>query len=68
MNSTDELLILWTNKDKDTAINMVFMYTENSKIKGWWKDVTLLIWGASANLVSEDKEIRIILNYYSKQK
>jgi hypothetical protein len=58
MNGKEELLVLWTSKDKTTAINMVFMYAENSKIKGWWKDITLLIWGASAKLVSDDKEIR----------
>jgi len=60
MNSQEgeKLLILWASDNKDSAINMVFMYAENSKIKGWWDDVCLLIWGASSKLVSEDKDIQ----------
>lgn len=57
-NTDDKLLILWTSNNKETAINMVFMYAENSKIKGWWKEVILLIWGSSSKLVSENKDIQ----------
>ena len=56
--SDEELLILWTNNNKETAINMVFMYAENSILKSWWKKVTLLIWGSSSKLASEDKDIQ----------
>ena len=54
----DELLILWTNDNIGTALNMVLMYAENAKIKGWWENVTLLIWGSSSKLVSENTEIQ----------
>ena len=37
---------------------MIFMYTVNSLIKGWWENVTLIIWGAPAKLVSEDANIQ----------
>jgi hypothetical protein len=37
---------------------MASMYTFNSKKKGWWDDVTLLIWGPSANLTAKDSEIQ----------
>ena len=37
---------------------MVFMYIINSLINGWWKKVTLIIWGAPAKLVSEDDNIQ----------
>ena len=57
-NNPDELLILWTSNNKETSFNMVFMYAENSKLYNWWKEVTLLIWGASSKLVSDDKEIQ----------
>ena len=57
-NIENNLLILWTSNNKETAINMVFMYAENSKIKDWWKDITLLIWGSSSKLVSDDKDIQ----------
>ena len=37
---------------------MVFKYCINSLLKGWWENATLIIWGASTKLVSEDKNIQ----------
>ncbi len=54
----DRLLVLWTSGDKTVAMNMVCMYTLNSKIKGWWNEVTLLIWGASGELLVHDPELK----------
>ena len=34
------------------------MYTINSLLKGWWGKVTLIVWGATTKLVSENKEIQ----------
>ena len=39
-------------------MNMLCMYTLNSKIRGWWKEVTLLIWGASGDLLVKDHELK----------
>jgi hypothetical protein len=52
------LYLLWTNDNLVTAEKMVFMYTINSLIHGWWEKVTLIIWGAPAKLVSEDVTIQ----------
>ena len=57
-NESDDLLILWTTNNKETSMNMVFMYAENSMLKNWWRKVTLLIWGASSKLTSEDIDIQ----------
>jgi len=54
----DKLLVLWTSNDKETALNMVFMYTINSQVRNWWDEINLIIWGSSAKLVAEDKEIQ----------
>ena len=54
----EKLVVLWTSGDKEVALKMAFMYTCNSKKKGWWDDVTLLIWGRSANLTAKDSEIQ----------
>jgi hypothetical protein len=54
----NNLLVLWTTDNRDTALNMVFMYTFNAKAKGWWKNVSLLIWGASSRLLAADAEIQ----------
>ena len=39
-------------------VAMVLMYAFNAKAKGWWSDVTLLIWGSSGDLLIEDAEVR----------
>jgi hypothetical protein len=54
----NHLYVLWTNADPITAEKMLFMYTINSRLKGWWEKVTLIIWGATAKLVSEDANIQ----------
>ena len=40
------------------AFLMVFMYAYNAQKNGWWDQVTLLIWGPSSKLTSEDAEIQ----------
>lgn len=58
MAEDDSLVVLWTSDDKEVALNMVFMYTLNSKLKGWWDDVRLIIWGPSSELLSRDRELQ----------
>jgi len=58
MSKKTHLYVLWTNDNPITAEKMVFMYIVNSLLKGWWEEVTLIIWGAPAKLVSEDENIR----------
>ncbi len=52
------LYVLWTNDNPVTAEKMVFMYAINSLVHGWWEKVTLIIWGAPAQLVSKDAAIQ----------
>lgn len=54
----DKLNILWTTDNKDTAMNMIIMYGANAKKNGWWQDVNLIIWGASAKLIANDNQIQ----------
>lgn len=58
MVENEHLYILWTNSDPITAEKMVFMYGLNALKRGWWKGVTIIIWGATALLVSENDEIQ----------
>lgn len=58
MENKEHLYILWTNNDTVTAEKMVFMYGLNGLKRGWWKRVTIIIWGATALLVSENDEIQ----------
>jgi hypothetical protein len=34
------------------------MYTFNAKKHGWWEDITLLVWGPSAKLLTEDEDLQ----------
>lgn len=52
------LVVLWTSGDKDVAEKMVFMYTLNAKLRGWWDNICFIIWGPSSKLLSEDKELQ----------
>jgi hypothetical protein len=52
------LVVLWTSGDREVALKMVFMYTLNAKIKGWWREVIFVVWGPSARLLSTDEELK----------
>lgn len=54
----DKLVVVWTSGDKEVAEKMVFMYTFNAKKHDWWQDITLLVWGPSAKLLTEDKGLQ----------
>jgi hypothetical protein len=53
-----KLVILWTTADQETAERMVFMYARNSKIRGWWEEVCLVVWGASQRLLCESPALQ----------
>lgn len=62
----DSLVVVWTSQDKEVALNMVYMYTLNAKKKNWWDEVTFLVWGPSAKLLSEDAELQREIEQFKK--
>lgn len=56
--ASEKLVVLWTSGDREVALKMVFMYTYNAKANGWWEDITLVVWGPSAKLLTEDGELQ----------
>lgn len=54
----NNLTLLWTTSDLITVEKMVFMYTLNAKLQGWFDEVTLVVWGASTKLVAESRSIQ----------
>ena len=56
--SKQHLYLLWTNDNPITAEKMVFMYSINALKHGWWQDVTIIIWGATAKLAAENIDIQ----------
>jgi len=57
-NTSDKLVIVWTSDDPYLAERMVLMYAHAAKTAGWFKEVTIIIWGPSAKMVSENLKIR----------
>ena len=44
------------------------MYTLNSRLKGWWEDITFIIWGPSAHLIRHDYELQQYLQTIKEQR
>lgn len=57
-NNKEHLHILWTNADVTTAKLMVMMYARNAMKNGWWKEVTVIVWGATVKLLAENEELQ----------
>jgi hypothetical protein len=54
----DKLVILWTSDDPYVAERVAFMYAHNAKKNGWFKEVTIIVWGPSAKLISENFKLQ----------
>lgn len=57
----NKLNILWTNDNLITSEKMVFMYGINAKKNQWWDEVTLILWGATVKLASENLMIQKLI-------
>ncbi len=56
--SPSRLCVVWTSGDPGVAKNVCFMYTHNAKRRGWFAVDHLVVWGPSAKLLAEDKELQ----------
>ena len=54
----NSLAMIWVTADKEAAMNMVFRYAKNSMLRGWWGEVSLIIWGPSGPILVEDTELQ----------
>lgn len=63
----DKLAILWTSGDKETALDMVLMYTLKANTLKWWKECHLISWGPSNGLVCRDSEVQEQLKLIQEQ-
>lgn len=54
----NSLAVVWVTRDKEAAMNMILMYTTNSKLRKWWDRVTLVVWGPSGPLLLSDPELQ----------
>ena len=56
-DSEPGLVVVWISRDREAALNMALMYAKNSRLKCWWNDVHLLVWGPSADALAHDAEL-----------
>ncbi len=55
---SENMVIIWSSGDREIAKKLVFMYSKNSKLQGWWGRVRLVVWGPSAQLLTVDLELQ----------
>lgn len=53
-----KLVVLWKTGNLIDISELVFPYIFNSKIKNWWDEVEVIIWGDSQRAISEHSIIR----------
>ncbi|WP_244828597.1 DsrE family protein [Carboxylicivirga sediminis] len=66
MREADKLMIIWSSGDRDVALKVCFMYTNAAKKMQWFEEVYLIVWGPSAQLLSNDKELQEQLKIMQK--
>lgn len=54
----NKLAVIWSSGDPEVAHKVCFMYTHNAKKQGWFEQVTLIVWGPSANLLAKDEALQ----------
>ncbi len=55
---SEKLVVVWTSGDIEVAEKMVFMYVYNAKRAKWFDEVTFIVWGPSAKLLSENEKLQ----------
>ena len=58
VTNIDKLVVVWTSDDPNIAEKVALMYTHAAKTSGWFKEVTLVVWGPSAKLISENIKLQ----------
>ena len=54
----NKLLIVWSSQDKEVASKLVLLYSSVILPRNYWDEAILMIWGPSAKLLSEDKNLQ----------
>lgn len=60
-DNSNKLVVVWTSGDIEVAEKMVFMYVYNAKKAKWFDEVTFIVWGPSAKLLSENEKLQASL-------
>lgn len=61
-----KLLILWSSGDIEVAKKMVLLYSSVILPRDYWDEAHLMIWGPSAKLLAENKELQTMVKDVAK--
>lgn len=65
-DNSKKLAVLWVSGDPEVAEKMGFMYAYNAKVRGWFDEVVLIVWGPSAKLLTENEMLQDYLKKMQK--
>ncbi len=54
----NKLLIVWSSEEKEVASKLVLLYGSVILERKYWDEATIMIWGPSAKLLAQDKELQ----------
>ncbi len=54
----NKLLIVWSSGEIEVAKKLILLYGSVMLPRGYWDEATIMIWGPSANLLAQDKELQ----------
>jgi len=54
----NKLAVIWSSGDIEVAEKVCLMYTHGAKRNGWFDNVTLIVWGPSAKLLTESPALQ----------
>ncbi|MCW8839030.1 MAG: DsrE family protein [Thiovulaceae bacterium] len=58
MQTKDKLLIVWSSGEIDVAKRLILLYGSVMLERKYWDEATIMVWGPSAKLIYENKEIQ----------
>lgn len=56
--NNNKLVVVWSSDDPMVAERVALMYSHAAKRVNWFSEVTLVIWGPSANLIAQNLELQ----------
>ncbi|MEG1972480.1 MAG: hypothetical protein RR315_04905 [Oscillospiraceae bacterium] len=54
----DSLTLVWLSVDRIAASDMALLYLRDSAVKGWFKNITLILWGPTVELMTRDSNMQ----------
>lgn len=55
------MVIIWASPNEETFKELIYPYLLNSKVKKWFEQVTLVVWGPSDKTLCESQPIQVCL-------